>query len=284
MSNDHMDANRRLWDEWTDIHESSEFYDLQGFIAGDANPDDRRGPAGVRLRAYEIDEVGDVEGKEFLHLQCHFGIDTLSWARLGARVTGADFSPKAIALARRVAAAIGIQDATFIESNIYDLPTILDGDFDIVYTSRGAIGWLPNIQRWAEVVAHFVRPGGTFYMTEGHPVMWVFDDENVSVGELRLRYSYFERPEPDAFVPEGSYADPSAHVDTPHGYNWGHGLGEVITALVRAGLRIEAVHEYPWVEWPTPFLEEQPDGTYRLPEDTPGELPLFFSILATKPS
>ncbi|MDQ3878800.1 MAG: class I SAM-dependent methyltransferase, partial [Actinomycetota bacterium] len=164
-----MDANQKLWDEWTEIHERSDFYDLESFIRGDENYDKRRGPPGVRLRKYEIDEVGDVTGKDLLHLQCHFGIDTLSWARLGARVTGADFSPKAVGLARKVAKEIEI-DARFVEANVYDLPEVLDEDFDIVYTSRGALPWLPDIRRWAEVAAHFVRPGGFLYVTEAHPV------------------------------------------------------------------------------------------------------------------
>ena len=148
-ADDPIRANNALWDEWTVIHERSEFYDLEGFKRG-----------GVRLRPYEIEEIGPVEGKDLLHLQCHFGIDTLSWARLGARVTGADFSEAALTLARSTAADIGIADARFVQSDVYDLPAALEGDFDIVYTSRGVLGWLPDIRRWAEVVAHFVRPGG----------------------------------------------------------------------------------------------------------------------------
>ena len=142
------------------IHESSEFYDLEAFRDG-----------GVRLRDYEIEQVGDVRGKTLLHLQCHFGIDTLSWARLGATVTGADFSPKAIDLATRLAADLGL-DARFVESNVYDLPERLEGSFDVVYTSRGVLCWLPDIRGWARVVAHFVKPGGIFFITEAHPIAW----------------------------------------------------------------------------------------------------------------
>jgi SAM-dependent methyltransferase len=192
---DPIRANNALWDEWTRIHATSTFYDLDGFKRG-----------GIRLKPYEIDEVGPVDGLELLHLQCHFGIDTLSWARLGARVTGADFSIAAVELARSVAAEIGFGDACFVQSDLYDLPAVLDGQFDLVYTSCGVLGWLPDITRWAEVVAHFVRPGGRFYITEIHPIAQVFENEGVAPGELRLTYPYWEHPEPLAFPVQGTYA------------------------------------------------------------------------------
>ena len=270
---DPIRANNALWDEWTAIHERSEFYDLEGFKRG-----------GIRLRPYEIEEIGPVEGKDLLHLQCHFGIDTLSWARLGARVTGADFSEAALALARSTAAEIGIADARFVRSDLYELPAALEDDFDIVYTSRGVLGWLPDIRRWAEVVAHFVRPGGIFYITEIHPVGQAFEDEGVEPGELRLTYPYWEHREPLAFPVEGSYADESAVVATPTQYGWDHGLGEIVTALIDAGLRIESLREYPFVEWKLAFLVEDEDKAWRLPPSVKGELPLFFSILARKPA
>jgi ubiquinone/menaquinone biosynthesis C-methylase UbiE len=162
---DPIRENEALWDAWTDIHEASEFYDLEGF---------RRG--GIRLRDEEVAAVGDVQGKALLHLQCHFGIDTLSWARLGAKVTGADFSQKAVDLAQRLAADIGVADARFIRSDLYELPGVLDEQFDVVYTSRGVIGWLPDIRRWANVVARFTAPGGLFYITEIHPVAQAFEN------------------------------------------------------------------------------------------------------------
>ena len=264
-------ANNELWDEWTRIHETSNFYDLEGFKRG-----------GIRLRQYELDEIGPVDGLELLHLQCHFGIDTLSWARLGAKVTGADFSLAAVELARSVAAEIGFADARFVQSDLYDLAAVLDGQFDLVFTSGGVLGWLPDIKRWAEVVAHFVRPGGRFYITEIHPVAQVFENEGVAPGELRLTYPYWEHPEPLAFPVKGTYADRAATVATPTEYGWDHGLGEIVTALINAGLRIDSLREYPFVRWPVDFLVESPDGTYRLPPGTPGELPLFFSIMASK--
>jgi SAM-dependent methyltransferase len=276
-NDDAVQANRALWDEWTAIHRGSDFYDLEGFKAGL-----KRGEH--RLRPYEMDEIGPVEGKDLLHLQCHFGIDTLSWAHLGARVTGADFSPAAVELARSIAAEVGITDARFVQSDLYDLPATLDTDFDVVYTSRGVLGWLPDIRRWAQVVAHFVRPGGIFYITEIHPVAQVFENEGVQPGELRLAYPYWEHPEPLSFPVQGSYADPTAEVATRTEYGWDHGLGEIVTALIDAGLRIESLREYPMVDWKLDFLVEDDDGTWRLPAGTAGELPLFFSILARKTS
>jgi SAM-dependent methyltransferase len=270
---DAVKANRALWDEWTAIHQRSDFYDLDGFKRREN-----------RLRPYEIEQIGPVDGKELLHLQCHFGIDTLSWARLGARVTGADFSGAAIELARSIATEIGIDDARFVQSDLYDLPATLEGDFDVVYTSRGVLGWLPDIRRWAEVVAHFVRPGGIFYITEIHPVVQAFENEGVQPGELRLTYPYWEHPEPLAFPVQGSYADPTAEVSARTEYGWDHGLGEIVSALIDAGLRIESLREYPFAEWKLDFLVESDDGTWRLPAGSPGELPLFFSILASKPA
>ena len=167
-------SNQRLWDAWTKVHAEGEFYDVAGFREG-----------GVRVRPYEIAAIGDVKGKSLLHLQCHFGLDTLSWARLGARVTGVDFSSASIGLARELAADLGIADARFIESNIYQLPMRLGDEFDVVYTSRGVLGWLPDIRGWARVVARFVKPGGLFYISEVHPVLQVFENEGVTPRELR---------------------------------------------------------------------------------------------------
>lgn len=265
--------NNALWDEWASIHAGSAFYDLEGFKRG-----------GIRLRPEELDEIGDVAGRELLHLQCHFGIDTLSWARLGARVTGADFSERAIELARSLAEELGFPDARFLRSDLYDLPSVLDGDFDIVYTAAGVLGWLPDVRRWAEVVAHFVRPGGRFFIREIHPVAQALQDEGVAPGELRLAYPYWEHEAPLTFPVQGSYADPTAKVTAPFEHGWDHGLGEIVTALVEAGLQIERLREFPFLDWKLDFLVESPDGRFRLPEGMPGELPLSFSILATKPA
>jgi len=271
-SEEAIEANRRLWNEWAKFHVGSEFYDVASFVDG-GDP--------IRIDDYEREEVGPVEGKTLLHLQCHFGMDTLSWARLGARVTGVDFSTEAIAAARNLAAQVGI-DATFVESDVYGLPNALDGQFDIVYTSKGVLGWLPRIRPWAEVAAHFVKPGGLLYVTEVHPVTQVFADEGVHPGELRLHYPYWEHEAPITITVEGSYGGAPTAGWEEHG--WDHSMGEILTALVDAGLRIEFLHEFDFVSWPVPFLVKSEDGRYRLPPGTNGQLPLFFSLKATKPA
>ena len=264
-------SNRALWDEWTAIHVGGA-YRVEAFRQGRN-----------RIAEHERQEIGDVSGLSLLHLQCHFGLETLSWARLGAHVTGVDFSPRAIETARSLAAELEIP-ARFIESDVYRLPEVLDEAFDLVYTANGVLGWLPDIARWAELVARYVRPGGRFYILEVHPVVQALADEGVGPGELRLGYPYWEHAEPIAVPTQGSYADRNAHVETPVEYGWDHGLGEIVTALATAGLQIEALREYPFLNWAAPFLVPADDGTYRLPADAGGELPLMFSILATKPA
>lgn len=265
----YLQANRALWHEWTGINYRSDFYKVEAFKQG-LN----------KLRAYEMEEVGPVAGKTLLHLQCHFGLDSLCWARLGAQVTGADFSSAAIQQATALAAEVGLQ-ARFVCSELYDLPNQLDGMFDIVYTSRGVLGWLPDLNRWGEVVARFLKPGGILYITEIHPVAWIFDDDE-GVTELRVRYPYFTTTEPLAFKVQGSYADRTAKVSQEFEYGWNHGLGEIVTGLTRTGLKIEFLHEFPFCEWPVSFLVPASDGTYRLPGDLDGKLPLFFSLKASK--
>jgi SAM-dependent methyltransferase len=269
-----FDANESLWDAWTAIHAGGSFYDLDAFRQG-----------GVRLRPHEIEMVGDVAGRSLLHLQCHFGIDTLSWARLGARATGADLSSAAIDLARSLADELGYPETRFIRSNLYELPDHLDDRFDIVYTSRGVLGWLPDIRAWARVVAYFMAPGGIFFISEGHPVMNAFENDGVAPGELRLAYPYWEHPEPLRFDVKGSYADPDAEVIGQVEHSWDHGLAEIVTALIEAGLRIERLVEHPFLDWKVDWLVEDPStpGQWRLPPSIPGELPLMFSLLASKP-
>ncbi|HXI45238.1 MAG TPA: class I SAM-dependent methyltransferase [Candidatus Acidoferrales bacterium] len=266
-------ANRELWDAWTSIHVPSPFYDVAAF---------KDGTKGIRIADYELEEVGSVEGKTLLHLQCHFGLDTLSWARLGATVTGVDFSGKGIDAARQLAAEVGLE-ARFIQSDIYALSDVLDEQFDVVYTSGGVLGWLPDIPAWGRVAARYVKPGGCFYIAEVHPVTQVFADEDVMPGDLRLAYPYWSHAEPIRIEEEGSYADRSAPTGRLVEYGWDHSLGEIVTALAEAGLRIEFLHEFDFVEWPVAFLVEGDDGRYRLPAGSKGELPLYFSLKATKP-
>ncbi len=266
-----MEANRDLWDELTPIHARSAFYDVEAFKAGQS-----------RLLSIEREAVGDVRGKSLLHLQCHFGLDTLSWARLGARATGVDFSAPAIRLARSLNEELGL-GATFVHSNVYDLPDALTGQFDLVYTSYGVLVWLPDLTRWAAVVAHFLEPGGAFYIVEGHPFMYVFDMERAAEPQgLRVDQSYFGGAEPRRWEAEGSYADREAPVAHPS-YEWSHGLGEIVSAIAGAGLVVDYPHEFPVCSWQAfPFMERGDDGWWRLPAGHP-EIPLTFSLKAHRP-
>jgi len=266
-------SNRDVWDAWTKIHVGSEFYDVASF---------KNGERPIRIADYEREEVGSVEGKTLLHLQCHFGLDTLSWARLGATVTGLDFSAAAIEAARTLAAEVGIP-ATFVQSDVYSAAEVLDEQFDIVYTSSGVLGWLPDIVGWARVAVHFVRPGGFLYITEIHPVALVWEDEGVEPGELRLRYPYWSHADPIRIEVQGSYADREAATEGLVEYGWDHSLGEIVTSLANEGLRIEFLHEFDFVRWPVEFLAQGEDGRFRLPEGSKGQLPLFFSLKASKP-
>ncbi len=205
-------------------------YGLAGFKRGETS-----------LKSIELEEVGEVEGKSLLHLQCHFGMDTLSWARLGASVTGVDFSDKAIAVAKSLGDEVGIH-ARFICSNIYDLPQRLDERFDIVYTSYGVLCWLPDLSKWASVIEGFLKPGGMFYIVEGHPILNIFDNSNAATG-FRVAQSYFHKTEPVRWEPEGDYADKNAAVRNPS-FEWTHSLSDIINALIGAGLKIEFVHEF----------------------------------------
>jgi SAM-dependent methyltransferase len=269
---EYTEANRRLWNAWTPYHVRSEFYDVEGFKAGRCR---RR----VGLDALEVALVGDVRGKTLLHLQCHFGLDSLAWARRGAIVTGVDFAETAIEAARALAAETGIA-ARFVHSDVYDLPSHLEGEFDVVFTSHGVLGWLPDLDPWARVVAHFLAPGGRFHVIEGHPVALLFDERRDD-RELRLLYPYFGGPAPLREERQGSYAVPDAPV---HGveHNWIHPLADVVGSLLRAGLAIEAFAEYPYAAWAIlPWMEERDDGTWQLPGGA-GALPLMFSLSASK--
>ena len=230
------------------------------------------------LNPIELEEMGDVTGKSLLHLQCHFGMDTLSWARRGAKVTGVDFSDKAIDLARSLAKELGIA-ADFICSDIYKLSAVLDEKFDIVYTSAGVLCWLPDLKRWAEIISHFLKPGGFFYILEGHPFSGIFDD-SPDATEPEVKYSYFHTPEPADWDPEGDYADPDAVV-THGSYEWTHDMGDIINSLISSGLRIEFLHEFPVIPFKgLPFMEQDDNGFWRIKGD---RIPLIFSLKATKP-
>jgi SAM-dependent methyltransferase len=268
----YREANRELWNNWAEINVASDTYDVEAFKKGKSS-----------LNSLELEEVGDVRGKSLLHLQCHFGKDTLSWARLGATVTGADFSERAIEIARELAAEVGIP-ATFVLSDVYGLPDVLEGEFDVVFTSFGAISWLPDMEGWARVVAHFLKAGGTFYIADFHPFAYVF--ENVEDGEgLRVFYPYrSEVDDPLRFETQGNYADPKSEYRGVE-YGWNHSLGEIVTALIKAGLRIEFLHEQHFSVDGTMFkgLEARGDGYYQLKDPLlRASIPMTFSIRARR--
>jgi ubiquinone/menaquinone biosynthesis C-methylase UbiE len=258
-----LQANKESWNVKTPVHAASDFYDLAAFKAGKTS-----------LKSIELEEVGEVGGKSLLHLQCHFGQDTLSWARLGAEATGVDFSDKAIQLARQLSEELQL-NARFVLANIYDLPQHLEGNFDIVFTSYGVIGWLPDLERWAQVVAHFLKPGGAFHLVEFHPVVWMYD-----WGFEKIIYSYFNTG-PIAEQNTGTYADRSANLSHWE-YGWNHSLSDVVNALIRQGLRLEYLNEFPY----TPHkcfsnLEQLVDGNWRVTH-LPEQLPMVFSLKAVK--
>lgn len=266
--NEYLRANQRRWDQLTAEHEKSAFYDLAGFKAGKD-----------RLHSIELSELGDVAGKSLLHLQCHFGLDTLAWARRGAVVTGVDFSPRAISLAQSLSAELDIP-AAFYCSDIYELPAVLTGEFDIVFTSYGVLHGLPDLRRWAEIIARYLKPGGIFYIVEDHPFFRVFRAK--LGGEFKAERDYFFSEEPERIEVTGSYATGGAG---PAGvqYVWDHSLGEVVTALIDAGLMIEFLHEFPYAARAKfPFMEQGEDGWWRLPPGQHGTIPFLFSLQARK--
>jgi SAM-dependent methyltransferase len=269
----HFDDNRKLWDEWTGIHVGSEFYDVESFVDG-------RRP--VRIDRWEQEEVGDVGGKTLLHIQCHFGLDTLSWARLGARVTGVDFSKRALEVAAGLAERVGV-DARFLRSTVYDLPEVLDERFDVVYTSRGVLGWLPSIERWAEVACGFVGSGGFLYVHEAHPFVMAVADEQEGTNPIRLGFDYWEG-ETLSFPVQGSYADVTAEVSADVEHGWNHGLGQILTAIARRGLRIEFLHEHRTLGWDPGWLVDVGEREWGWPPDQAGTMPLAFSLKATRPA
>jgi SAM-dependent methyltransferase len=268
---DYIEANKRLWNEKTPIHIKSEFYGVDEFKKGKST-----------LRSIELKELGDVSGKSMLHLQCHFAMDTLSWVRLGAKATGIDFSEEAIAYARKLSAETGIP-ANFICSNIYDLRENLKGKFDIVFTSYGVLCWLPDIEKWGQIISHFLKPGGTFYMVEGHPFANVFDNGD-EARELKIGYPgypYFHDAKPTFFPPDLTYADKTSKLNSPS-YEWNHTLADIINSLIDNDLTIKFLHEFPFSGYQSfPFLEKGKDGWWRLPKGRK-DIPFLFSLMAKK--
>ncbi len=222
---DYLDINKNLWNRKTEIHYNSDFYDVASFIEGKDS-----------LNPIELELLGDIEGKKVLHLQCHFGMDTISLARHGAIATGVDFSDKAIEKARQLNQCLGA-NATFVQSDVYQLPDVLDENFDIVFTSYGVVGWLPDMKKWAEVIHHFLKPGGELVLVEFHPVVWMF-----SYDFKRIEFNYMNS-EPIIEELEGTYTDRGAKIKEKS-VGWNHGLSAVIDSLIKAGLKITDFKEY----------------------------------------
>ncbi len=224
-NNEYLEVNRLSWNNKVEMHMNSEFYNMEGFLKGETS-----------LKEIEIDLLGDVKGKKILHLQCHFGQDTISLSRMGATVTGIDLSDIAIDKAREVASQLNT-DTKFICCNIFDLPQHLDEKFDIVFTSYGAIGWLPDMKKWADVVARFLSPTGQFIFVEFHPAVWMYDDHFKGI-----HYNYFNTG-PIVEIQTGTYADKTADITQKY-VMWNHGISEVVNSLISEGLSIKKLEEY----------------------------------------
>ncbi|MER5859526.1 class I SAM-dependent methyltransferase [Streptomyces sp. NPDC059688] len=261
--------NRAMWDERVPVHVAGKYYDLAGFRA---RPD--------VLRDFETAEVGDVTGKTLLHLQCHIGTDTLSWAHRGAaRVVGLDFSAPAVEAARALAAGLGHgpERAAFVTGDVYEAAAAVpEPSYDIVYTGLGALCWLPDLRRWAETAAALVAPGGFLYLAEFHPVTEMLDDTTGT----RIVRDYFSRDAQVYDLP-GTYADPDAVTVHNRSVEWQHTLGDVVSALAATGLRIEFLHEHDVSLFPRFENFEIRDGYHRFPADHP-RVPLIYSLKATK--
>ena len=272
----YADANRANWDDRATLHadRGDHGYRVSQYIA------DRSALSGV-VR-FDLPRLGDLAGLRAVHLQCHIGTDTLSLARLGARVTGLDFSPNAIDEARRLVADSG-DDVDFVVADVYDAAGVLaPGTFDLVYTGVGALCWLPDVDRWAQVVAALLAPGGTLHLREGHPILWSMDERLDD--DLHLRFPYWEREEPLEWDDDSTYVETTRPLTATRTYEWNHSLGEIVTALIRAGLRIELLEEHDSVPWEAlPGQMAERDGEFVL-SALDGVAPLSYTLRAAKPS
>ena len=260
-----LQVNRESWNERVPVHAASDFYDVESFKSGR-----------ITLMDIERREIGDVSGKTLLHLQCHFGLDTMSWSRLGAKATGVDFSDAAIDQARSLNEDM-VLDVRFICSNLYDLPDALEEQFDIVFTSYGVLTWLPDIVRWAQVVSNHLKPGGVFYIVEFHPFATVF--EASESGDMAPTHRYFHE---ELFLEGGEPSYAGAQIIETPTYEWQHTLGDIVCALIDAGLRIEFLHEFPFTCFQAyPAMERGDDGWWWLPKHN-DSFPQIFSIRARK--
>lgn len=259
----YLEINKKTWNEKTDVHVSSEFYANEDFLNGKTS-----------LNEIELKLLGDIKDKSILHLQCHFGQDTLSLSRMGAKTTGIDLSDNAILKAKEFNKLLNL-DSQFICCDIYDLPNHLSQQFDIIFTSYGTIGWLPDLNKWADIISHFLKPKGQFIMADFHPVVWMFDNNFKEVF-----YSYFN-VEPIIEEETGTYGDRDAKIQTKT-ITWNHPTSEVLNALIKSGLEINAFNEYNY----SPYncfneTEEFEKGKFRI-KHLENKIPMVFSLSATK--
>jgi SAM-dependent methyltransferase len=267
-------VNRANWDERVPAHAASEEYAVQRF---------RADPSFLsEVVRFDRPRLGNIAGLRGVHLQCHIGTDTISLARLGASMTGVDFSAPAIEHCRELAAATGA-DAVFVESDLYEAPAAVGTEaFDFVYTGIGALCWLPSVSRWARVVADVLRPGGRLFIREGHPMLWALEDGRDD-DLLVVKYPYFERDEPMEFDQGGTYVATDAEFANTITHEWNHGLGEIVSALLAAGLTITALTEHDSVPWEALPGLMQPigEGEWRL-SVTPWRVPHSYTLQAVK--
>ena len=268
--------NRALWDERAPVHAASPDYNIHRFAAEPDFISD--------VVRFDLPRLGSIEGLDGVHLQCHIGTDTVSLARLGARMEGLDFSPPALVEARRLAELAGV-DVTFHEGDLYDAPDILGRErFDLVFTGIGALGWLPSIGRWAQVVAALLRPGGRLFLREGHPMLWALAE---NTPDLVVAHPYFETVEPSVWEgPPATYVSTEAQLVHGTSHEWNHGLGEIVTALLDAGLQLTGLEEHrsvPWEALPGLMTHDDSTGEWRLAE-RPDRLPLTYTLRAVRPA
>jgi len=261
--NKYFDTNKATWNEKVKIHAKSDMYDLEAFKNGKNS-----------LMSYELEALGDVKGKSLLHLQCHFGQDTLSWSRLGAKCVGVDLSDEGIKLAKELNNQIQLE-AEFVCCNVLDTSQYVKDTFDIVFTSYGVIGWLPDLKPWGKMIAERLNKGGTFFIAEFHPIVWMFDYLD---GKQVMKYGYMQ-DEAIYEEYEGTYANTDSKMVSKE-YGWNHGLGEVINALTEAGLHIDYLNEYNESPYDVlPDLIQTENGMFKTKDEL---YPLIFTLKATK--
>lgn len=272
-----VDANRANWDERVESH--LEAYEAASF----ADNADEITSVVVDDLALLKDSLPDQspQGLRLMHLQCHIGLDTLSWARLGAVVTGIDFSPKSVAAAAELAARASIP-ARFVESSIDDVTDVISEQFDVVYTSIGVLPWLPRLDTWARAIFELLEPGGVFFVRDAHPMVYAVDFDRTD--ELVITQPYFESGRAIRYDEGTTYADDSVRLENSVTYEWPHSLSEIIQSLLDAGLQITSFGEHRTIPWAAlPGLVKDADAArYRLP-DSPERLPLTFSVIARRP-